>query len=158
MILYHGSYKAIEKPDISFSRDYLDFGRGFYTTPFWEQSLKWTDRFSKNGQLRVVSIYEFEEQALEKVSFLKFTSYSDEWLDFIRVCRRGEYSGDYDIVMGNVANDRVFNTLQLFFDGLLDRAQTIGRLRYEKPNYQYCFRSQETIALYLKYKSREVIQ
>ena len=30
MILYHGSYAAIEKPDLSFARQRTDFGRGFY--------------------------------------------------------------------------------------------------------------------------------
>jgi hypothetical protein len=39
MILYHGSYTAIEKPDLSFSRDTLDFGRGFYATPIKEQAI-----------------------------------------------------------------------------------------------------------------------
>jgi hypothetical protein len=34
MILYHGSYVVIEKPELKFSREKLDFGRGFYTTPF----------------------------------------------------------------------------------------------------------------------------
>lgn len=30
MIVYHGSYNAITKPDIVHSRDAVDFGRGFY--------------------------------------------------------------------------------------------------------------------------------
>jgi len=38
MQLFHGSYLAVEKPDISFSRDNVDFGRGFYTTPIREQA------------------------------------------------------------------------------------------------------------------------
>ena len=32
MILYHGSYLAIEKPDLLHSRPNLDFGKGFYLT------------------------------------------------------------------------------------------------------------------------------
>ena len=35
MILYHGSYKAIEKPDLSFSRLRTDFGKGFYLTSIY---------------------------------------------------------------------------------------------------------------------------
>ena len=38
MILYHGSYIAISKPDLLHSRPYVDFGRGFYTTPFRDQA------------------------------------------------------------------------------------------------------------------------
>lgn len=38
MILYHGSYVEIKEPSLSFSRDNLDFGKGFYTTPIKEQA------------------------------------------------------------------------------------------------------------------------
>ena len=37
-------------------------------------------------------------------------------------CRSGKDSTDYDLVVGGVANDKVFNTLELFFDGLIDKA------------------------------------
>ena len=31
MILYHGSYLEIDKPDLIHSRDNVDFGKGFCT-------------------------------------------------------------------------------------------------------------------------------
>ena len=37
MKVYHGSFLEIRKPDISFSRQELDFGKGFYATPLREQ-------------------------------------------------------------------------------------------------------------------------
>ena len=33
MILYHGSFIEINKPDLKHSRPNVDFGKGFYTTP-----------------------------------------------------------------------------------------------------------------------------
>jgi len=42
MILYHGSYTEVKKPDIGFSLRNLDFGRGFYVTPIYEQARKWS--------------------------------------------------------------------------------------------------------------------
>ena len=78
---------------------------------------------------------------------LKFNSYSEEWLDFILSCRRGKDSTDYDLVIGGVANDKVFNTVELFFDGLIDKAEAIKRLRYEKPNLQICFRTEKALTL-----------
>ena len=56
---------------------------------------------------------------------------SEEWLDFILNCRSGKDSTDYDFVVGGVANDKVFNTVELFFDGLIDKTEAINRLRYE---------------------------
>ena len=59
--------------------------------------------------------------------------------------RRGKDSTDYDLVVGGVANDKVFNTVELFFDGLIDKAEAINRLRYEKPNLQICFRTEKAL-------------
>ena len=39
------------------------------------------------------------------------------------------------------ANDKVFDTLEAFFDGFATKAQTIDRLRMETPNMQLCFRT-----------------
>lgn len=36
--------------------------------------------------------------------------------------------------MGCVANDKVFNNVELYFDGLIDKKEAINRLCYEKPN------------------------
>ena len=37
MILYHGSFLEIAKPDLVHSRFNVDFGRGFYVTPLYEK-------------------------------------------------------------------------------------------------------------------------
>jgi hypothetical protein len=158
MILYHGSYLAVEKPDISFSRNNVDFGKGFYTTPIKEQAESWSNRFKRKHGQSVVSAYNIDESLLRNNALiLEFDNYSDEWLDFIISCRRGETVGDYDVVIGGVANDKVFDTMQLYFDGLIDKAESIRRLRYEKPNTQYCFRNQIIIDKYLKFILSEVL-
>lgn len=54
--------------------------------------------------------------------------------------------------MGGVANDKVFNTVELFFDGLIDKNEAIKRLQYEKPNYQIAVRSQEILDSYLHFE------
>lgn len=46
MILYHGSFLEIKKPDFIHSRLNLDFGRGFYVTPLYEQAAKWCGKQS----------------------------------------------------------------------------------------------------------------
>mgnify|MGYP004652117355 FL=1 len=68
-------------------------------------------------------------------------------VDFILNCRRGKDSTDCDLVVGGVANDKVFNTVELFFDGLIDKTEAINRLRYEKPNLQICFRTEKALSL-----------
>lgn len=145
MILYHGSYLEISKPDLKHSRNNVDFGRGFYTTPIYEQAVKWCGKFRRRGKEGIVSRYLFDEENMQNLKVLQFDSYSEEWLDFILNCRNGKDSTDYDVVIGGVANDKVFNTVELFFDGLIDKKEAINRLRYEKPNLQVCLRSEKAI-------------
>ncbi|MCL2055133.1 MAG: DUF3990 domain-containing protein [Oscillospiraceae bacterium] len=156
MILYHGSYLTVEKPVLSFSRSNLDFGKGFYTTPIKEQAVSWSARFKRNRGKSMISLYEVDEYALRNsTAVLEFKEYSDEWLDFIVSCRRGKHTGGYDVVIGGVANDKVFDTIQLFLDELVSKDEAIKRLRYEKPNIQYCFRRQAVIDGFLKFVSSE---
>ena len=159
MTLFHGSYLSVEKPDISFSRNNVDFGKGFYTTPMQEQAISWANRFKRKHGQSVVSVYEINMDALhEQTVILTFDEYTEEWLDFVVACRRGEYIGNHDIVIGGVADDRVFDTIQLYFDGLIDKVESIKRLRYDKPNLQYCFRSQAIIDAHLKFVTSEVLK
>jgi len=145
MILYHGSYLEVKIPALSHSRPNVDFGRGFYTTPIYEQAEKWCGKFIRRGKDGVISEYDLDKTSLNGLNILKFDSYSEEWLDFVMCCRNGKDKSDYDIVVGGVANDKVFNTVELFFDGLIDKSEAIKRLRYEKPNLQVCFRTEPAI-------------
>lgn len=156
MMLYHGSYLEISKPELKYSRENVDFGRGFYTTPIYEQAVKWCGKFKRRGKNGIVSRYQFDMENKEKWKVLEFETYSEEWLDFIMNCRNGKDTTDYDVVIGGVANDKVFNTIELFFDGLIDKKEAINRLRYEKPNLQICFRSEKVIEA-LKFEGSELV-
>ena len=157
MILYHGSYIEVAHPDLLHSRKNVDFGRGFYVTPLREQAEKWCGKFKRQGKQGVLSRYDFDEDMLSRCKVLRFDSYSEEWLDFIVSCRRGEDTTDDDIVIGGVANDKVFNTIELYFDGLIDKSAAISRLRYEKPNIQICFRNQQIIDNCLHFEGSDTI-
>ncbi len=154
MILYHGSFVTVDKPDLKHSRANVDFGKGFYVTPIYEQAEKWCGRFKRRGKEGIISIYEFDEASYEVLKELKFDTYSEEWLDYILNCRRGLESTDYDLVIGGVANDKVFNTVELFFDGLIDKIEAINRLRYEEPNLQMSFRTVKALS-YLRFSGSE---
>lgn len=156
MILYHGSFLEIAKPDLVHSRSNVDFGCGFYVTPLREQAVKWCGKFKRRGKDGVVSRYVYDECRENELKILKFDSYSEEWLDFILNCRRDNDTTDYDLIVGGVANDKVFNTVELFFDGLIDKTEAIDRLRYEKPNLQICFRTEKALSL-LHFEGSEMI-
>lgn len=157
MRLYHASFMPIPNPNLKYSRANVDFGRGFYTTPIRSQALNWCGRFKRRGMQGVISCYQFDEAAYETLKVLCFESYSGQWLDFILTCRNGNDTSDYDIVIGGVADDKVFNTIELYFEQLIDKAEAIRRLRYEKPNLQICFRSKIALEKYLRFEGSEQI-
>ena len=128
-------------PDLSHSRKAVDFGAGFYVTPILDQAVRWGEKRKRRSGMATVSRYEYDDVAASSLKVLQFDGYSENWLDFIVRCRDLEDDSDWDIVVGGVANDKVFDTLEAFFDGFATKAQTIDRLRMEKPNQQICFRT-----------------
>ena len=138
MRLFHASTSIIEKPDVLHSRDKLDFGRGFYLTTIREQAVHYAERFTRRRMAAFINEYELDEETPDFTT-KSFPSYDEEWLDYVAVCRRGEMPQQtYDAVAGGVANDKVFNTVDLYFACIISKDEALGRLKYEKPNHQLC--------------------
>ena len=85
MIIYHASKEIVEFPEVRKTKYTKDFSWGFYCTGNFEQAVRWANR--GNGE-PVINYYSYERN--EKLSVLKFDHMTDEWLDFIAKCRRGE--------------------------------------------------------------------
>ena len=155
MKLYHGSTVIVYKPLVSYGRNNLDFGKGFYTTNMQSQAEKWVQRFISLGKKGIINIYNFDDTDIQKkYRYKKLQEYNEEWLDFILACRSGskEYQ-NYDIIEGGIANDKVFNTVELYFSDLIDKATALQRLKFEKPNNQICFINQEVVDKLLHFES-----
>ncbi len=149
--VYHTSNVRIEEPDTKHSRKELDFGPGFYFTHLRTQAEKYSFRFFKRNEDAWLNSYDFSEDwGTWKVKI--FEKYDEEWLDFVVACRQGEIVGDYDMIVGGVANDKVFDTINLFFQGLINKEEALRRLVYEKPNIQYCIRTDAMIKELLTFK------
>lgn len=144
MKLYHSSNVSVPEPDVIHSRDYLDFGKGFYLTSIHEQAVKYAQRFIRRQREAWLNAYEFNFNPLEW-NILEFKYYDKEWLDFVANCRAGKDVSDFDLIIGGIANDRVIRTLDRYFEGELSENETLGLLKYERPNIQYCIRSQKML-------------
>ena len=153
--VFHGSYIEIKTPDLTFSRNNLDFGKGFYVTSNQEQAIRWAQRWLRRGQKAIVNSYGYCDELIAKLNLKVkiFPAYDLEWLHYVADNRNGNDKSDYDIVCGGVANDKVFNTLELFFDGLIPEDEALNRLKFEKPNNQICIRKQELITALLSFIS-----
>jgi len=143
MKLYHGSNVVVDTPSLKFSRIELDFGAGFYTTTNYEQAVLFSEKIveRKNGG-KVVSVYDFDRDILSEFKVLEFSEPDIDWLNFVAANRNlSPPRGDYDIIIGPVANDDVFRTLFLYFVGELDANETLNRLKIKKLFNQYVFKT-----------------
>ena len=157
MRLYHASTIVIEKPDVLHSRDKLDFGRGFYLTMFREQAIRYAERFTRRGREAFVNEYELDEET-PGYNVKSFPSYDEEWLDYVALCRKGQQPEQaYDAVSGGVANDKVFNTVDLYFAGIITKEEALGRLKYEKPNHQLCVLNGQMLDRHLHFINAEKV-
>lgn len=145
MRLYHSSNVVVKAPDTLHSRNYLDFGRGFYLTTIYQQAVRYAQRFKRRRQQAFLNIYEFSMSDVSKWRIMRFDSYDEAWLDFVAQRREGNDVGDYDMVIGGIANDRVILTLDRYFAHEISQEEAIGLLRFEKPNIQYCIRSERML-------------
>lgn len=150
MKLYHSSTISVPRPDTLHSRDFLDFGKGFYLTSIHLQAIKYAERFIRRRQEAWLNIYEFEFNPSDW-KILRFDGYDKAWLDFVAKCRAGNDDTDFDIIIGGIANDKVIQTLDRYFAGELSEDATLGLLKYEKPNIQYCIRSQRMLDQCIKH-------
>lgn len=150
MILYHSSNTTVENPDTLHSRDYLDFGKGFYLTTLYDQAVKYAQRFSRRQQNAWLNSYEFTYNPNDW-NIMIFHSYDKAWLKFISKCRAGEDDTNFDLVIGGIANDKVIQTLDRYFERELSEEETLGLLKYERPNNQYCIRSKRMLDQCLKH-------
>lgn len=154
MIVYHGSIEILKNPDVMHSKKYLDFGQGFYLTTFENQAKKWVARKGmRQKKTPIVNIYEMSEE-WQNLKVLSFEKENEEWLDFVCACRKGEpLNKEYDIIIGNVADDNVFKTVDMYFRGLWDKKKVLSELRYYKMNNQICIVNQETLNRLLTYQN-----
>ena len=144
MKVYHASSVIVDLPDASHSREHLDFGKGFYVTTIERQAVEYGQRFLRRGRKAWLNVYELKED-FGNLKTICFDAYDEAWLDFVTECRSVRMCGDYDIIRGGIANDKVFRTIDLYFSGDLNKQDTLRRLMYEKPNDQLCFRTDVAI-------------
>jgi hypothetical protein len=151
MEVYHASTCIIKKPDTLHSRQFLDFGPGFYITTMYDQAEKYAARFVRRGKQAFINTYALLDD-LSAWNVITFEKYDEAWLDFVTACRAGRIVGNFDIVIGGIANDKVFRTVDLYYAGDITKQECLKRLIYEKPNNQICIRNQAVLDNCLTFK------
>lgn len=147
--VYHGWYQAVKRPEIRVGRNTKDFGNGFYCTIIKEQAERWAKRYTT----KVVSIYDVRLDM--ELNIKEFKAMTDEWLEFIVSCRSGK-SHNYDIVIGTMADDQIYNYISDYMDGVITKEQFWILAKFKYPTHQIAFCTEKALK-YLKYRECEVL-
>lgn len=132
-ILFHGSNVIVERPEISVYGHFKDFGYGFYCTRIEQQARKWA---LARGKKHIVTIYDYSHfKGLKELIIPEMT---DEWLDFVADCRRGQ-EHKYDIVEGPMADDHIWDYIEDFVAGNITREAFWAIARFKHPTHQIVF-------------------
>jgi hypothetical protein len=157
MKVYHGSYTEIDKIDLFKGELARDFGQGFYVTNLYQQAKYWAKRKGKQHKTNaIINEYIFFESAFIGTYFktLRFTGYSNEWLDFVVMNRQNDTTKnlhDYDIVEGPVADDDVATRIAIYLAGGITKAEFIEELKFKHyTSHQIAFCTQKSLQMIKK--------
>lgn len=125
MTLYHGSKSGLVGPIRPTSRDCCDFGRGFYMGDFAHQPKTLICRSNAPWFYEL----EFDPTGLSTGTFQSvrqwalFVAYNrgamHDYDDTPLAARMRSISEGRDVLVGRIANDRVFYAAQRFFEGVI---------------------------------------
>ena len=102
----------------------------------------------------LLNVYECDDNEFGGFRVKRFDEYGSEWLEFACRCRRRtESQTQYDIIIGPVADDRVFEAVNMYFQGLWDERTTLDALAFYDCNDQYCFASQFALDELLRFEA-----
>lgn len=155
MIVYHGSNTIVKKPSIDHSFRNLDFGKGFYVTTVKEQAERWAKRKALFGKEMKPFLNEYEmKEDFAGLNVKSFGNDLDTWIDFVCKCRDGdlEYQ-EYDIIMGKVANDKVFRVVDMYHSGIWDKERALKEIKIYPGYDQIAFISQKSIDKLLTFRT-----
>ena len=173
MLLFHGSYIAVEHIDLNKCMQGKDFGKGFYLTSDPSQARSFIRSSLYKAQMigavlpsqnyGFVSSYRFHSPK-EGIRYYEFPDAEKEWLWFISLNRRRKLAEDLrqlinpnlfnaEIVVGKIANDTTNPVITTYLNGLYGSITSenavrtaINQLMPDHLSDQFCFLTESAIS------------
>ncbi len=147
MILYHGSKSGIKGNIQPLSRAECDFGRGFYMGDKEDQPKSLVSEFKDNMFYELdcdfsgLKVLEFTDDYDSQLDWSLFIAYNRKQFDsdkYYKLARKYEsYNNNYDVIAGLIADDKMTEALQRFFDGTFSDKALIAAMSRVKLGRQF---------------------
>lgn len=89
-----------------------------------------------------INIYELNDISDLKIKVFK--EYNSEWLDFVVHCRNGG-EHNYDIVEGFTTDDTIFEVIDEYLNGYVDKQSLLGMMKAQWKNRQISFHTEKAL-------------
>ena len=152
VIVFYTGFSKINNPDIHIGRANADFGQGFYLSGDEAFSKRWAGE--RKGLKTYLNRYELADEGLK----IKRLSKDMSWYDYILGNRNGlkDRLSEYDVIIGPIANDTIYDTWGMLTGGLIDR-ETALRVLQIGPVYEQIVIKSEKAASALRFISSQVL-
>lgn len=139
--LFHTGFQIIEVPDIRIGRSNADFGQGFYLSDNEEFSKRWAKE--RKGCITYLNRYELNLADLK----VKIFSKDEEWFEYIFKNRAGYVDSlkEYDVIIGPIANDTIYDTFGMITSGMLDSQEALKILSIGHTYKQVVIKSDKAV-------------
>lgn len=137
ILLYHTGFYVLENPDIHFGKKNADFGQGFYLSDNEEFSHRWAK--SRANQKTYINTYELTLSGLK----VKVFDRDEQWFRYIFDNRSGKPDSlqDYDVIIGPIANDTIYDVMGITTSGYLTDADSLQLLKLGPAYHQITIKS-----------------
>ncbi len=125
MLVFHTGFDKIPVPDLRRGRANADFGQGFYLSDDPAFAERWATE--KKGAKTIINRYELNTDNLRIKRFER----DGDWFRYIFSNRRSmpDTLSSFDVIIGPIANDTLFNTFGILTSGVLDDAVAMQLLQ-----------------------------
>ena len=153
MKLYHTGFEIIKQPDIDAGRRNADFGKGFYLTDDREFAIRWAKK--RKGMTTYINAYELNTDDLN----IKKLRKDKHWFKQIYFNRRNskDLYSDYDVIIGPIANDTIFDTLGIITSGIFSDKESLELMKVGNRYTQVVIKSSKALEN-LKWESAEELK
>ena len=95
----------------------------------------------------------YEANDMSGFAVQNFGDNLDAWLDFVCSCRDGsDIYRKYDVILGKVADDKVFRVVDMYKRGVWDKERAIKEIRVYETYDQIAYISQKAIDAILVFR------
>lgn len=158
LILYHGSEKIIQKPELKYGKIHNDFGQGFYCTKHLDLAKEWA---CTNGNSGYANVYEIDTGGLRILDLLSEKYNILHWITLlldnrlVRISSPVQQNGvewlkknflldisEYDIIKGYRADDSYFSIARDFISNTISTYQLSLAMNLGNFGEQYVIKSE----------------